>query len=81
MPWQGVTGETLPVNWQRETSVKGPFERLKYDLRRLWECPECHHRVRTPGTRTTRMCRCTLDERGRPTPMKLIADGPRRRTE
>ena len=23
--------------------MRGPYERLKYDLRRLWECPVCKH--------------------------------------
>lgn len=38
--------------------MKGPFERLKYDLRRVWECPECHHKERVDGTVTTVLCRC-----------------------
>jgi hypothetical protein len=38
--------------------VKGPFQRLKHDLRRLWECPVCNHRAHTPGDVTSCLCRC-----------------------
>ena len=38
--------------------MKGPFQRLKHDLRRLWECPVCQHRVHTPGIVTSCLCRC-----------------------
>lgn len=38
--------------------MKGPFERLKYDLRRVYECPECHHKERAHGTVTVVLCRC-----------------------
>ena len=38
--------------------MKGPYERLKYDLRRIWECPVCHHKERTGGAVTSQMCRC-----------------------
>ncbi|MCA9141287.1 MAG: hypothetical protein H6821_00455 [Planctomycetaceae bacterium] len=60
--------------------MKGPFERLKYDLRRVWECPECHHRERADGTVTTVLCRCqankeTLDR----VVMKLVEDKIQRR--
>jgi hypothetical protein len=58
--------------------MKGPFQRLKYDLRRLWECPLCQRRERTPGTVTSRFCNCTAKEGGKPVSMKLIADGPQR---
>ena len=59
--------------------MKGPYERLKYDLRRLWECPVCKRRERTPGTVTSRFCPCpTKQEGGQPISMKLIADGPQR---
>ena len=48
--------------------MKGPFERLKYDLRRLWECPKCKRRERSEGTVTTRFCTC---------PGKGVPDGQR----
>ncbi len=38
--------------------MKGPFERLKYDLRRLWECPLCKRKERSDGTVTSRFCTC-----------------------
>jgi hypothetical protein len=59
--------------------MKGPYERLKYDLRRLWECPVCKRRERTDGGVTFRFCECgTKQEGGRPVVMKLVADGPQR---
>ncbi|MDX1944535.1 MAG: hypothetical protein SFU86_03940 [Pirellulaceae bacterium] len=58
--------------------MKGPFERLKYDLRRLWECPACQRRERTAGTETSRFCQCTAKDGGKPTSMRLTADGPQR---
>ena len=61
--------------------MKGPYERLKYDLRRMWECPACHHRERTGGEVTSVVCHC--QEQQSPTerqPMKLLEDGARRAT-
>jgi hypothetical protein len=55
--------------------MKGPYERLKYDLRRLFECPRCRRRLRLPGQFTSQTCTCT-DDQGRPLFMKLIEDGP-----
>lgn len=60
--------------------MKGPFERLKYDLRRVWECPECHHKERADGTVTTVVCRCqaTKEPLARVV-MKLVEDRIQRR--
>lgn len=59
--------------------VKGPYERLKYDFRRLWECPICGHRRWSPGTLTAEACDCTLKESPpRVTFMQLLAEGGRR---
>ena len=59
--------------------MKGPFERLKYDLRRLWECPVCKHRERTSGSVTFRHCGCQLKQLdGQPVVMKLVEDGVQR---
>ena len=59
--------------------MKGPYERLKYDLRRLWECPACKRRERTSGAVTFRFCLCgEKQEGGQPVVMQLIADGPQR---
>ena len=60
--------------------MKGPFERLKYDLRRVWECPECHHRERADGTVTTLVCRCqATKEPQQRVVMKLVDDRIQRR--
>jgi hypothetical protein len=59
--------------------MKGPYERLKYELRRMWECPVCHHRERTGGDRSTLLCGC--QRKVKPTErvwMKLVEDGLRR---
>lgn len=65
--------------------MKGPYERLKYELRRLWQCPLCHRREWTTGAETTRFCTCP-PAKGEParsgparaTSMHLIEDGARR---
>ncbi|MCA9196156.1 MAG: hypothetical protein KDA87_01415 [Planctomycetales bacterium] len=58
--------------------MKGPYERLKYDGHRIWECPACHHRERTAGDRTTCICGC---QNKLPLPqrrwMRLVEDGVR----
>jgi hypothetical protein len=60
--------------------MKGPYERLKYDLRRVWECPICHHRERTPGNTVTCLCRCQQKEGPTTrTYMRLVEDGARRK--
>lgn len=58
--------------------MKGPYERLRYDLRRVWECPVCHHKERTEGTVTVMFCKCQEKSESPPVAMKLIEDGPRR---
>jgi hypothetical protein len=61
--------------------MRGPYERLKYDLRRVWECPVCKRRERTPGTVTYRHCQCQMKQLdGRPVVMKLVEDGVQRVT-
>lgn len=60
-------------------TMRGPHERLKYDFRRVWECPLCHHRERTPGSVTSQFCPCQAKvEPIKQVPMKLVDDGPRR---
>ncbi|MCA9265495.1 MAG: hypothetical protein KDA60_16660 [Planctomycetales bacterium] len=54
--------------------MKGPYERLKYDFRRVWECPLCHRKERVPGTLTTCFCDCDADAGARS--MRLIEDEP-----
>lgn len=59
--------------------MKGPFQRLKFDLRRQWECPVCKRRERTAGTVTFRHCTCQMQKLdGKPVAMKLVADGVQR---
>lgn len=59
--------------------MKGPYERLKYDLRRVWACPVCQHRERTAGNVTSCLCHCqTKVEPAHRQMMKLVEDGCRR---
>lgn len=58
--------------------MKGPYERLKYDLRRVFECPRCHRRVRLPGNLTFIACNCDPQ---RPAWMKLVGEGGRWNSE
>lgn len=59
--------------------VKGPYERLKYDLRRVWECPICHRRERTDGTHVALLCRCQAKVHPLQTRwMQLVEEGVRR---
>ncbi len=61
--------------------MKGPYERLKYDLRRAWECPVCKRRERTAGTVTFRHCNCRMKQvDGQPVVMKLVEDDVQRVT-
>lgn len=59
--------------------MRGPYERLKYDFSRVWECPTCHRRERTGFTATSCFCRCRSKEEGNPLVcMQLVEDGVRR---
>jgi hypothetical protein len=48
--------------------MKGPGMRLDLDVRRVWECPECHRQMRSEGEVTSRICGCTRDG----VPMRLV---------
>lgn len=58
--------------------MKGPQERLKYDLRRVWECPVCRHRERTSGQVTSLWCACQSKAGPSAVTMRLVEDGVRR---
>ena len=59
--------------------MKGPYERLKYTLRRTWECPACSRRLQTDGTSTANVCDCQLGKpEGQRISMKMLLDGIRR---
>lgn len=58
--------------------MKGPYERLKYDLRRLWECPVCHRKERSSFAQTYSLCSCQAKEGGGAISMQLVEDGVRR---
>lgn len=54
--------------------MKGPYQRLKYSMLRIWECPECNRRERTNGTHTTNVCDCTFGETKKMQSMRLVED-------
>jgi hypothetical protein len=55
--------------------MKGPGNRLKFVIRRAWECPQCHRRLVTPGSVVQQACNCrTADADAAPVWMKLIKD-------
>ena len=59
--------------------MKGPYERLKYALQRVWECPICNHRERTDGSVTLQFCRCQSElPLTQHACMRLVKDGIRR---
>ena len=59
--------------------MKGPYERLKYDLRRVFECPRCGRRVRMAGSVTFVTCHCAGNAATEsPAWMRLVEDEPRR---
>lgn len=59
--------------------MRGPYERLKYDLRRGWECPLCHRKEKADFLITNRFCTCRQKKEGGPlVSMKLVDDGVRR---
>jgi hypothetical protein len=63
--------------------MKGPGMRLDLDVRRVWECPECHRQVRSEGETVSRVCGCTregvqmrLVELPRPKPPVHVPEAP-----
>ncbi len=55
--------------------MKGPGNRLKFTIRRAWECPRCRRRTVTPGSVVYHACTCTAaDAPGGPVWMRLVAD-------
>jgi hypothetical protein len=52
--------------------MRGPYERLKYDFRRHWECPACKRHDHTPGSVVFRFCTCQPQQA---TPMRLVQEG------
>ena len=59
--------------------MKGPGNRLRFDVRRVWECPICHRRERTSGEVVNRLCDCLAKKNGQQTSMKLIEENGRRK--
>jgi len=59
--------------------MKGPSGRLKFDVRRIWECPVCHRREKTGGNVVNRSCDCLAqNDPPRRTWMQLVEETPKR---
>jgi hypothetical protein len=58
-------------------AMRGPSGRVKYVIRRTWECPACQRRVFTYGRVVHLACLCTPPEQP-PRWMRLV-DEPRYR--
>ena len=59
--------------------MKGPGGRLRFDIRRSWECAVCHRRELTSGDVVSRLCVCSAkSDPPRKVWMKLIETKPAR---
>lgn len=57
--------------------MKGPGGRLRFDLRRVWECPVCHRKDWTSGDVVNRLCTCSAKtDPPRQVWMKLVETKP-----
>ena len=59
--------------------MKGPGGRLRFDIRRVWECSVCHRRDLTNGDVVNMLCTCSArTDPPRQNWMKLIETKPAR---
>jgi hypothetical protein len=57
--------------------VKGPGHRIKFDVRRVWECPACLVRVRTGGHVVNLRCHgCRAAGGAGPAVWMKLVEGP-----
>jgi hypothetical protein len=57
--------------------MKGPYGRLRFDVRRLWQCPVCGRFERTPGSIVTLVCRaCGTNSAGSGEVCMKLVEGP-----
>ena len=54
--------------------MKGPRSRHKFNVLRIWECPQCKKRAFAPPQVVNRTCECQGNDR--PTWMCLIEPAP-----
>lgn len=55
--------------------MKGPSGRLRFDVRRVWECPLCRRREKTRGTVVGLRCDCVAKkDPSRHTWMRLVEE-------
>jgi hypothetical protein len=57
--------------------MKGPGNRVRHDVRRVWQCPACGRREKTGGQVVCLRCNCgTAGTATDPPWMQLIEDRP-----
>jgi hypothetical protein len=55
--------------------MKGPGNRIRHDVRRIWECPACGRREKTSGQVVCLRCNCVATgEPPSPPWMRLVED-------
>lgn len=52
--------------------MRGPQIRQRYDIRRLWRCPECGYERRAPASVTSLRCHCRSEA-----PLMRLIEGQR----
>jgi hypothetical protein len=72
----GINADVITVRSVRGGPViKGPGHRIKFDVRRVWECPICRRRVRTGGHVVNLRCDCRAAREAVPAVwMKLVEE-------
>ena len=75
---RGTITRVEPVSGKIRFAMKGSGHRSRYDVRRAWECPECHRREWTTGAVVNRRCDCLAKANPpRLTWMRLIEEKPK----
>ena len=58
--------------------MKGPGNRVKFVIRRVWECPHCQRRIVTQGNVAQQSCSCqNAGLADNPTWMRLVKEAQR----
>ena len=58
--------------------MRGPGQRLRIDVRRLWKCPQCGYERHAPANETTVRCHCDKNEYWMKLvePQRIVRDPP-----
>jgi hypothetical protein len=60
-----------------ENPMKGPGNRVKFVIRRQWECPLCRKRLVTPGSVVHQACESCSSDRPGPVWMQMLTEALR----